>query len=178
MRWFFICGLVLATFVAGAHSKDSPDRKDQAVAIITDRKLTPILTTGVAFLMHASQRDYASACKDLKVDPAVAKTFEQGRVPELLRQMNLTAPFDISFIGFNFISNDATTLLYVTNTEKGPIGVKLSVYVYKDGNHLGRVEATDDWSELAAMAASVERLPAPLKFTAAATGAPTIDPRK
>jgi hypothetical protein len=91
----------------------------------------------------------------------------EGRTLDMLRVLELRPPFKIQCVGFNQLSLDALTLLYVSTTEHGPAGIKLYIYKHETGLYVGRVDITFDWTELERMTETVVRLPAPLVINVA-----------
>lgn len=135
---------------------------EQAEHMLDDRNLRPAAYNGVKFLALIAQGKINQADAVFLTRDATRAQLTEGRTVEMLRVMDLRPPFTIQCVGFNQLSLDALTLLYVGTTEHGPVGVKLYIYKHDTGLYVGRVDITFDWTELEHMTETVVRLPAPL----------------
>jgi hypothetical protein len=135
---------------------------EQAERMLDDRNLRPVAYNGVKFLALIAQGKINQADGVFLTRDATRAQLTEGRTLDMLRVLDLRPPFKIQCVGFNQISLDALTLLYVSTTEHGPAGVKLYIYRHETGLYVGRVDVTFDWTELENMSETVVRLPAPL----------------
>ena len=134
--------------------------------ILADRNLRQPVYDGVKFLALAAQGRLNQADAVFVTRGATRQSLQNGRVLETLRRLNLKPPFSVQCVGANEISGQAFTMVYVATTEDGPIGVKLYVYRHEKGTFVGRIDVTEDWTELEQMADSVLRLPTPVVINA------------
>ena len=133
----------------------------EAEAMINERNLMPGIQAAVRFLVLASSGKLDDANKVMEITPAAREMLTRAKTTDLLRRANLAPPSTIQFVGFNLISNDVATMLFVGTTETGPVAVKMYFYVHKNKSYLGRFETTEDWKETEQMLSTVQRLPAP-----------------
>ncbi|MCL2641323.1 MAG: hypothetical protein FWD53_10790, partial [Phycisphaerales bacterium] len=54
------------------------------------------------------------------------------------------------------------TLLFTTATVDGPVAFKIYHYKFANQRYVGRLEITDDWSEIERMYTTVDILPNPI----------------
>ena len=135
---------------------------EQAEKMLDERSLRTPVYNGVKFLALVAQGKINQADAVFQTRDQTRALLTEGRTLDALRVMDLRPPFTIQCVGFNQLSLDALTLLYVATTEHGPVGVKLYIYKHQTGLYVGRVDVTFDWTELENMSETVVRLPAPL----------------
>src|SRR3954471_9627756 len=140
---------------------------EQAERMLDERSLRTPAYNGVKFLALVAQGKINQADAVFLTRDATRAQLTEGRTLDMLRVLDLRPPFTIQCVGFNQISLDALTLLYVSTTEHGPAGVKLYIYKHETGLYVGRVDVTFDWTELENMTETVVRLPAPLVINVA-----------
>jgi hypothetical protein len=140
---------------------------EQSENMLKERNLHTPVYNGVKFLALVAQGKINQADAVFLTRDNTRGLLTEGRTLELLRLMDLRPPFTIQCVGFNQISLDALTLLYVGTTEHGPAGVKLYIYKHEKELYIGRVDITFDWTELEHMTETVVRLPAPLVINVA-----------
>ena len=140
---------------------------EQAERMLDERNLRTPAYNGVKFLALVAQGKMNQADGVFQTRDQTRVLLTEGRTLDMLRVMELRPPFTIQCVGFNQLSLDALTLLYVGTTEHGPAGVKLYIYKHQTGLYVGRVDITFDWTELERMTESVVRLPAPLVINVA-----------
>jgi hypothetical protein len=53
-------------------------------------------------------------------------------------------------------------LLFTTVTEQGPVAFKIYHYKYGSNRCIGKIEVTDQWSEIERLYTTIDPLPAPV----------------
>ena len=68
----------------------------------------------------------------------------------------------ITLVGWRALNEQAGVLLFTAVTEQGPVAFKIYHFEFGNNRIVGRIEITDDWSEIERMYTTIDPLQAPV----------------
>ncbi len=117
-----------------------------------------------ATILKMNETNLIAALEPIKWSPDLLEKLTHSS--DLTNLVRATRAADgVDCVGFNMISTEVITFVYVFTTEMGPYGIKFSVYLYKQTFHVSGLAVTSNWDGLEKMVQTVTPLETKLRIT-------------
>ncbi|MCL2647401.1 MAG: hypothetical protein FWD61_10425 [Phycisphaerales bacterium] len=92
----------------------------------------------------------------------VQEIIQSPNALRIFRKFPKLTGMDIAFLGGRTLGDQISVLLFTIATEDGPVAFKIYHYKFTGQHYVGRLEITDDWSEIERMFFTVDILQNPI----------------
>ena len=96
------------------------------------------------------------------LQPYAQKQVMSNKTVEIFSRFPKLEGMDITLVGWRALGEQAGVLLFTTVTEHGPVAFKIYHYKYGNNRSIGKIEVTDEWSEIERMYTTIDPLPVPV----------------
>ncbi len=121
-----------------------------------------------AAMLAVNETNLVEALDPAKCSPELLDSLARSGDLKKLAQVN-RAVDRIDCIGFNMISTEVITFVYVFTSQTGPYGIKCNVYLYKQNFYVSGFSVTSTWDGLEKMAQTVTPLETKLEIRKSST---------
>jgi hypothetical protein len=148
-----------------------PVRAASATAALPDNEAAQKLVDSFApWISAVIQGKFAVADRIFALERYAQTELENSGGAQVFSRVTRLDDTTLSLVGVHILGDHMGTAMFTLATEHGPIAIKVSYYRYGTDTHVGKVEIAEKWSEIEAMAETVNALPAPVTAVLSSRG--------
>jgi len=132
-------------------------------AVTTDTSVAQTMAQDFApWISAIIQQKYAVADRLFPLQKAAQAEVESSDATQIYSRFTKLDDTPVSLVGLHVLGDHIGTALFTTVTDDGPVAIKVSYYRYGTETRIGKVEFAAHWTEIEALALTVDPLPAPV----------------
>jgi len=163
MRVAILSGFAAAFLAASAMAATETNVVQWSV-VNRQASLEPLVKESLRFLTAVTKGDFSDAQRVFSMKDSLRSDLQQGHDMDIFGSLNLRPPYTIKLVGVDTITEDDVILIYILNTEDGPVAFKMDTYEYDGTEYMAHMTMTSDWDEIETMLNAAYRLSEPLEI--------------